>query len=273
MAAPSTVPRPLVIVKLGGSVITRKREVERLRPKVLARLAREVVEGSREARVVLLHGAGSFGHPGARRFGLARPPEPGGSAAHRIRGAAIVATEVRRLHLGVLQALVRAGGAPASVPISTHAHSREGVLADLESRPFSEALERGGLPVSFGDVVPDAVWGSSILSADTIARALVPALRPVRVLFVSDVPGVLEGRPGGARTVVPEVTREVADALRASPRTPDVTGGIRGKAEAMLAIAAAGTDAALISGLTDGALARAIHGESVYGSWAHTGTR
>lgn len=272
MGARAPVEGPCVIVKLGGSVITRKREVERLRPKLLERLAREVASVT-DRRVIVLHGAGSYGHPGARRFGLARPPESGGSAAHRARGAAIVACEVRRLHFEVLRALLRAGAAPASVPMATHARNRSGGIAAFDATPFEETLAQGQLPVSFGDVVPDDDWGFSILSADTIAKELVPRLRPERVIFVSDVPGILDRGAGGSRTAVPEVTETVVAGLRPGPGAPDVTGGIRGKAEAMLAIARAGADAGLISGLTDGALLRAIRGERVYGSWAHARAR
>ncbi len=258
---------PVVIVKLGGSVVTRKREVERLRPKVLARLAREIAE-VRDRRVVLLHGAGSFGHPGAKRFGLSLPPGKGTSGAERIRGAAIVSAEVRRLHLAVLRELVRAGASPASVPMATHARNRAGELVHLDPSAMKSALEGGFLPVSFGDVVPDEAWGSSILSADTIAVALVAPLRAERVVFVSDVEGVLEGPPGRRRTPVGEVTAATIAALRPPAGTPDVTGGIRGKVTAMLAIAAAGVDAGLISGLSDGAVSRAIRGGTEYGSWA-----
>jgi isopentenyl phosphate kinase len=271
MSGPPRSERPLVIVKLGGSVLTRKREVERLRPKVLDRLARELA-GISECRLIVLHGAGSFGHPSARRFGLAHAPEPGVAPAHRARGAAIVSAEVRRLHYAVLRALVRAGASPLSVPMATHARNRAGLLVALDATPFEDALERGHLPVSFGDVLPDDEWGSSILSADTTALALVPVLHPARVVFASDVAGILEGPPGRRRSVVPEVTDEVVAGLRPPPGAADVTGGIRAKAAAMRAIARAGADAGLISGLTDGALSRAIRGEAVYGSWAHAGS-
>jgi isopentenyl phosphate kinase len=260
--------RPLRVVKLGGSVITRKREVERVRPKTLARLAREIAEVP-DVDVIVLHGAGSFGHPGAHRFGLAAPPAPDASAKRRARGAAVVAAEVRRLHLLVLRALVAAGASPASVPMATHATNREGTLATLDATPFRSALADGRTPVSFGDVVPDTAWGSSILSADTIALELARTLRPDRVVFVSDVPGIYEGPRTGRPRVVDEVTPELLGRLRPTGRGPDVTGGIRGKAEAMLAIARAGADAVLISGLSDGALARALGGATVHGSWAH----
>ena len=81
-SAPGSV-GPLV-VKLGGSVITRKREAERVRPKILRRLSEEVSSVA-DTPMVLLHGAGSFGHPGAASsasLGLqnrkAPPPEGAG---------------------------------------------------------------------------------------------------------------------------------------------------------------------------------------------------
>ena len=260
--------RTLVVVKWGGSVITRKHDVEKPRPKILARLAREVA-ASAAVRVVLLHGAGSFGHPGARRFGLAEAPNEAHPVTERARGAAIVATEVRRLHLLVLKELVAAGASPASVPMATHAQNREGRVDGTDVRPIAEALQRGQLPVSFGDVVPDRAWGTSILSADTIAVELARQLPVARVVFVSDVPGIWQGPPTGRRRVVAEVTEAEVARLAPPSGAPDVTGGIRAKAAAMRAIAEAHADAVLISGLKDGELSRAIRGESVYGSWAH----
>jgi len=266
--SPAGADRP-VVLKLGGSLITRKREVEKLRPKVLARIARELAS-TRGVPVVLLHGAGSFGHPSARRFGLAHPPAAGASPTDRARGAAIVAAEVRRLHLAVLRELLRAGISALSVPMATHARNRAGELAALDAGPIEEALERGTVPVSFGDVVPDDDWGFSILSADTIAESLVPILRPSRVVFAADVPGVLGPDRGGRRTVTPEVTDDLVRSLsEGGAGAADVTGGIRGKVGSMRRIARAGVDAVLISGLTDGAIARSIRGETVYGSWAH----
>lgn len=259
-----------VVVKLGGSIVTRKREAPRVRLKVLARLAAELARCA-DVPIVLLHGAGSFGHPGALRFGLAEPPVRASATSERRRGATIVSAEVRRLHGRVLDALVDARSAPWSVPPANLAQNREGRLVELEDAPFRHALALGLLPVAFGDVVPDQVWGYSILSADTLALELARRLPARRVVFVSDVPGILEPDASGRRRVVPSVTPEVVRRLAPAPGTPDVTGGIRSKAEAMWEIARAGVDAGLISGLSDGALLRAIRGDSSYGSWARAG--
>lgn len=254
------------IVKLGGSILTRKRGRSRLRPKLLDRLARELAGAP--TPVIVLHGAGSFGHPDAKRWGLAEPPAAGARPKERARGAAIVSREVRRLHSAVLSALTEHGASPWSVPASTISVQSAGRLSRFDERPVREALERGLMPVSFGDVVPDSEWGFSILSADTIAVQLSGLLRARRVLFVSDVDGVYDPAAPGRPRVVGSITPELIQRLATTGRGPDVTGGIRGKASAMLAIAALGIDAALISGLKDGTLSRALEGETVYGSWA-----
>ncbi len=256
----------LIVVKLGGSILTRKQREERLRPKILQRLAKEAVEA--RVPLILLHGAGSFGHPGAVRFGLARALASGETGAHRARGAASGATEVRRLHLAVLQALVRAGGRPESIPISTHSHNAAGRLAALDPAPFVASLAGGRLPVSFGDVVRDTEWGFSILSADAIAARLASVLSADRVLFVSDVPGVFDPARLSDRVVLPVLSKDLPAQLSARTPGADVTGGIQGKVREMLAIADGGVDAGLISGLSDGTLLRALRGERVHGSWA-----
>lgn len=259
---------PPTVVKLGGSVITRKREVERIRPKVLERLGRELAVPPVEGLIVL-HGAGSFGHPGAHRFGLARAPGPAESRATRIRGGAIVAREVRRLHGEVLRALIDAGAPAFSLPPSLYATNREGRLDALDLGPIRRALEGGQTPVAFGDVVPDVAWGVSILSADTLALEIGRALRPRRVVFVSDVPGILEPSADQPPALVPRWTEEVARRLTPPDGRQDVTGGILRKAEVMGLLARDGIPAGLVSGLADGSAARALRSESwSVGTWA-----
>ncbi len=257
-----------MLLKLGGSVITRKNGPARLRPKVLERLAGEIRDGA-SGPVVLLHGAGSFGHPGALRFHLAEPPRAG-TGRQRARGASIVAAEVRGLHRAVLAALVRAGLSPWSVPPAPLAWNREGRLESLATGPFAWAIGEGMVPVSFGDVVADRSWGTSILSADAIAVSLARDLGLKRVLFASDVDGVLVAAPGapGRPRIHPRVTPELLDRLVPAPGAPDATGGIRGKIRAMLEISAMGADAGIMSGLRHGTVAAALRGETVYGSWS-----
>ncbi|HEV2317268.1 MAG TPA: isopentenyl phosphate kinase [Thermoplasmata archaeon] len=260
-----------VIVKLGGSVITRKRGPPRVRRKVLHRLAVELA-ATTPGGLIVLHGAGSFGHPGAVRWHLADPPTARSDRGRR-RGAALVSAEVRRLHGYVLAELLDAGIPAWSVPPAALATNREGESIRFDAGPFQAALASGMCPVSFGDVVPDESWGHSILSADTIALSLGRQLGAARVIFVSDVEGVLRRAPGapGRPEVFPRIDATVAATLVPSPGVPDVTGGIRGKARTMIALGELGVRTGLISGLRHGALSRAVEGETVYGSWSGPG--
>ena len=61
----------MMIVKLGGSVITRKDRYRSFRRAVTRRLAREIADSGEQ--VVLVHGAGSFGHLVASRHNLDTP--------------------------------------------------------------------------------------------------------------------------------------------------------------------------------------------------------
>jgi len=173
---------PVRIVKLGGSVITEK-EAPRgaLRGEVLGRLAREVVQAGGET--VLLHGAGSFGHPGAKRHGLKGGLEREGA----VSGASEVRMDVEALQRAVCEAVRDAGGAPWPLPASSVSWMRDGRPRQIDWEIFDAALGRGFVPVTGGDVVLDEVLGVSILSADEIAEgsrwtrtAYTTATRPTR---------------------------------------------------------------------------------------------
>src|SRR3989338_5378075 len=77
----------LVVVKFGGSYLTDKRQFETARDDALQRAAEWVAQQIRNgSRVVVVHGAGSFGHQIAHKYhiathGLRGPPEAALGAA------------------------------------------------------------------------------------------------------------------------------------------------------------------------------------------------
>ena len=96
---PSAKGVPIKIVKLGGSVITDKTSDEPvLREGELKRLAHEVVSAGGET--IVLHGAGSFGHPGAKKYNLREGLEAPGA----VHGAAEVHALVAKLSAMVVAA-------------------------------------------------------------------------------------------------------------------------------------------------------------------------
>lgn len=226
------------LVKWGGSLITDKTAAKPApqRERITA-LATALAAGGGPA--VLVHGAGSFGHPLAKRFRLAQ-----GSDGSPEQAAAVARTrqQVRTLNALVCEALAAAGLEPEPLlPSQTLRTAGPQTIVDFPAGRFTSALEAGRLPVTCGDVTDDDAQGIAILSGDTLMVALARALRPQRTLFVINHPGVMDRDPAepGAELVaqLDGPTRKAMRAQRMDVPGADVTGGMWGKLEAAVAIA------------------------------------
>jgi len=227
------------VLKLGGSVITHKRQRETVDDEALATAAGLVGEsvgstaGDPAAKpggrpLVVVHGGGSFGHPAAATQGVSTTAGTRDAAAlvevHRAMG---------RLTDRVVAALHTAGVPALPVrPLSVVRRTDTGVTASTAA--VEGMLAEGFVPVLHGDVVVDDGAGGTVCSGDTLVVALADALGADRLGVCSTVPGVLDDNG----EVVPEITdyEAVADLVGDSNAT-DVTGGMAGKVEALLDVA------------------------------------
>lgn len=217
-----------VVLKLGGSVITDKGAAETVATDRLAALAATVADY--DGPLVLVHGAGSFGHYHADAHGVSRTE--GSRDADAVRD---ITGSMRALNDAVVDALADAGAPAVPIhPFSLASRNVEGELS-LPVAHVAAMLEEGFLPVLHGDVVTHVGKGVTILSGDEIVVRLAEALDADRVGLCSAVPGVLD--EDGA--VVEHVGSfdEVAAALGGSDST-DVTGGMAAKVRELLALSA-----------------------------------
>ncbi len=254
----------MLLVKLGGSVITQKSRYRVVRTRDLARLARELVPSAR-AGLLVVHGAGSFGHVLARRYGLAR----GLHRPDQRLGLARVQADVRTLNLVVLRALERVKIPAVAVPPSVVARFDDGQLASFDGDPFDHFLRLGFTPVSFGDAVLDARRGVAICSGDDVMVELAKRFRPDRVVFAADVDGVFTADPKKDRAAkrLAEVSPATLSSIDLYSRTvDDVTGSLHAKLLKMAKIARYAEDVRIVNGLTPGRVAKALRGLSVPGT-------
>lgn len=252
----------MMLVKLGGSVITDKTQYRTFREDVLSRLVGEIVSAGKE--VVLIHGAGSFGHVLASEHHI----QNGYTDESQIPAAAKVMEDVRDLNLRVMRVLNDGGLPSASLPPSAVATLRSGELDELNVDLFRRYLEVGICPVTFGDVALDSERRFGICSGDHLMECLARELRPERVIFVSDIDGVFTADPSSDpdAMLIEVVDRTILDSLPRTQRCADVTGSIFGKIEKMLRIASWGGDAIVLNGNVPGRLGAALRGEAVRGS-------
>ena len=225
----------MIVLKLGGSVITRKERPETVDEGRLAAVAEAVAgvgtgfEGGSEGRadgLVLVHGGGSFGHHHASAHGVSTSQGTHDTAAIReIHGA------MKRLNDAVLDALSERGVPAVPVhPFSAARRDREGELS-LPTGGIETMLREGFVPVLHGDVVVQSGEGATIVSGDELVVSLAADLGAERVGLCSTVPGVLDD----AGEVIPEIESydEVEDVLGGSAST-DVTGGMAAKVRTLL---------------------------------------
>jgi isopentenyl phosphate kinase len=262
-----------ILVKLGGSLLTDKTRPETARPEVLDRLAGEIARAAGRLspdgpRIVLGHGSGSFGHVAARAAGLGRGPVPPERLAPGASGTQERAAE---LHRRVLAALAGAGLHPFSIAPSSCVVADRGEIAAFAAEPVILALQRGLVPVLYGDVVLDRSWGASICSTERALAALVPALEgaglgAARALWFGETDGLLDARGGTIRAIPRGSAGAEAFAAVGAAAGTDVTGGMRHRLETVFALARRGVPSLLANGLVPGLVERALAGESVPGT-------
>ncbi len=260
--------KPLVIIKLGGSVITYKESrTPKVRLSVIRRLAKEIAQIVRTGkhRIVLVHGGGSFGHPNVKKFNLHR----GMKTAKQKLAYAQTLQNMLDLNKFVVKSLISRAVLAVSIVPHSFAEQEQGELKSFSVTIIKNALNQGFVPVLFGDGVLDTKWGCSVLSGDTIVSYLARKLKAEKVIFLSDVGGIFEQDPkfNPRAKLIPEVNnrnfKKVLKILASSGTSKiNVTGEMYGK---MVAIKRELRKKSIyiIDGLKDGVLTRVLAGKKI----------
>lgn len=255
---------PLIFLKLGGSLITDKRQTETVREEVLRRLATELAavrQAHPAIRLLVAHGSGSFGHVHAKRYGT----RAGVHTAEEWMGFALTADAAARLNRKVIAALLQAGVPAWSIQPGALLRCADGQIARGMIDNIERALTCGVVPVVFGDVALDDVRGGTIASTEEIFEWLGGALPPARIILAGEVDGVYTADPLSnpqARRldeITPGSFAQVRQGFGGSHGV-DVTGGMAAKMAQVLGWIERwpGLEVVLCSGLTPGALYTAL---------------
>jgi len=236
MAAMSHMPR--VIVKLGGGLITDKslyREVRIDRVDAVSAVIRELKDSGYS--VIIVHGAGSFGHLEARKWKLSEGydqdiSEEQANAVTRVR------SDMDDLNKYVVKSLMNAGVECEVMPPRKWA-TGVGVefQGDLESFVRDPALP---VPITFGDVVDtsdDTRFG--ILSGDHIMVRLACEIPDVSacVFLLGDADGLMDRPPDEPGAVLLPTWESDQSFSESHNPDIDITGGIMLKARCASLIA------------------------------------
>lgn len=205
----------MIIVKLGGSIITEKSSYRRFRKRTTGRIVAELAQV--EEPMAIVHGGGSFGHIMAKEYAL-----PGKINDKSRIGASIVHKDMVDLNQMVTSILLDNGISAVSFPPSTYI-CKDG----KDYGPMESFLEAGLTPVSFGDIYLKGKDEIGIYSGDRIMLDLSERLKPDRAIFISDVDGLYDRNPKLHRDA--KLLRSLFDDASFESGVADVTGGIKAK--------------------------------------------
>lgn len=228
--------KKLVIVKIGGSVLTDKTVTDRIAVQndVVASLCTVLSQYIDTHQFILVHGAGGHIHALAKQYDFSR-----GMMAHpdSHTGLEILHATNQDLHAQFMAFSEQSSLPTVSVHSKDAVQQDQGSIVSIDIDPIKQAIEQEKIPVLYGEMVPDHSWEYSVCSGDTIISYLSKQLPVEQVIFLTDVDGLFTSDPhlDASAVLVPHIS--VSDALSRETivldqsHYTDVTGGLRGKIE------------------------------------------
>jgi len=255
--------REVILIKLGGSLITDKSRPFVAKKKTINRLMREIKAAASKIgkrKIIIGHGSGSFGHYAAQKYGL-----------KTLGGLTEIHDAAAKLNRLVIESGKKAGLATISFPPSSWILSRNNQPKKAFIKPIRAALGYGFVPVVFGDLIIDISQQGVIFSTEKVFSVLIEGLiksgcRIEKVIHCGTTDGVYDQNQKTIPLITPKDLLEVKKDLTQAQGF-DVTGGMLHKVEQSLALAERyNLISVIINGRKEGELKRAILGKLVQGT-------
>lgn len=215
-----------ILLKIGGSIITDKtKEI----PLFLKEKVKQIIKQLPKKNIIIIHGAGSFGHPLAKKYNLSN----GLKQETQKIPIAKTQNQVNQLNNLICQILIEEN-IPA-YPFLANWIMKNKEIHNANTQPILEILKKGLVPVLYGSMAPDLELGTSVLSGDDILLTLAKEIPNSKVIFTTDVEGVYDKDPQTKDAkLLKKVTKETKLILSES-KGIDVTKGMLGKVNKILA--------------------------------------
>lgn len=242
----------MIILKIGGSVITKKTSPLCAREAEIHRISQEIASFLSEDAdsLILVHGAGSFGHPQAMKYRFKEDAE----------GVYLIHKAVKTLNSMVVESLNKEGVRALPVhPLSSCILENSNII-DFQLENIRIMLELGIVPVLHGDVVMDKSKGIEILSGDRIISYLADTMSASKIGAGSDVDGVLDNRGELIKKITP---LSFVDIKKHIYSTRDATHGMLGKVNEFVELAKKGIDSRIFNASRKGMVSKFLYGEDV----------
>lgn len=260
----------MIILKIGGSIITNKDSAEsEVNNLNLKRIASEIKSALKESseKLIIVHGAGSFGHPPAKEYKIGEKFDKSQYPQKRI-GFSKTQNAVKKLNMYVCETLIAEDLPVIAVPASSFMTASNKRITHGNLDIFNRYLDEGFIPVIYGDVVLDDELKICVISGDQLIQFLSVNLKPEKVILGTDVDGVYNKNPKTHDDAVFFEKFTSIDDLDTFEGTTnvDVTGGMVGKIKELLSLADLGIESKIINAEVENNIFKVLNNETVKGT-------
>ncbi len=242
----------MILIKLGGSIITNKEKPLSPRKKTIDNLTKSLRKISEP--IIIVHGGGSYGHYWSVKYDMHTKEKK-----YDLRGVAIIKNSMIELNKIILDSLLKNKLSPYCLPPTNFMTGNKPIVKKVKE--IEKIAKSGMIPVTFGDALWFGQKKTYILSGDKIMTHLAKILRPRLNIFALNEDGLYSDLK--SKRLIYELKEERP---LISENRMDVTGGMTRKMEEASKIAKMGMNVFFVNGNKPERIVRAVKNRKFEGT-------
>ena len=242
----------MILIKLGGSIITNKEKPLSARRKTIDKLAKSLKRI--DEPIIIVHGGGSYGHFWSVKYDMHTKERK-----YDLRGVAIVKNSMIELNKIILDLMLKNKLNPYSLPPTDFMSGNKPIPKKVKE--IEKIAKSGLIPVTYGDALWYGQNKSFILSGDKIMTHLAKILKPRLCIFALNEDGLYSDLK--SKKLIHELKGQRP---LISQNKMDVTGGMTRKVEEASKISKMGMNVFFVNGNKPERIVKAIKNRKFEGT-------
>ena len=242
----------MILIKLGGSIITNKEKPLSPRRKTIDILTKSLKKISEP--IIIVHGGGSYGHYWSVKYDMHTKEKK-----YDLRGVAIIKNSMIELNKIILDSLLKNKLSPYCLPPTDFMSGNKPISKKVKE--IEKIAKSGMIPVTYGDALWFGQNKTYILSGDKIMTHIAKILKPRLTIFALNEDGVYSDLR--SKKLIYELKGERPSI---SENKMDVTGGMTRKIEEASKIAKMGMNVFFVNGNKPERIVKAVKNSKFEGT-------
>jgi len=242
----------MILIKLGGSIITNKEKPLSARRKTIDNLVKSLKKINES--MIIVHGGGSYGHYWSVKYDMHTKAKK-----YDLRGVSVVKNSMIELNKIILNSLLKNRLNPYCLPPTDFMSGNKSIPKKIKE--VEKIAKSGLIPVTYGDALWYGQKKTYILSGDKIMTHLAKILKPRLSIFVLNEDGLYSDLK--SKKLINELKGERPSI---SENKMDVTGGMTRKVEEASKISRMGVNVFFVNGNKPERIVKAVKNRKFEGT-------